>query len=112
MNPSRFEIWEVKLGEGKGHEQSGRRPGLVVSVDKFNHGPAGLVVLLPLTSVDKQIPWHVKVVPPEGGVKEESFVKTEDIRSVSEKRLTSRWGEVSENTMAKIEERLRILLDI
>lgn len=112
MNPSRSEIWEVKLGEGKGHEQSGRRPGLVVSVDKFNHGPAGLAVLLPLTSVDKQIPWHVKLVPPGGGVKEESFVKTEDIRSVSEKRLTSKWGEVSESTMAKIEERLRILLDI
>jgi len=112
MNPSRAEIWEVNLGEGKGHEQSGQRPGLIVSVNEFNHGPAGLVVVLPLTSVDKQIPWHVKIEPPEGGVTEESYIKTEDIRSLSKSRLSSRWGEVSKTTMADIKDRLRILLKV
>lgn len=112
MNPSRTEIWEVDLGKGKGHEQSDKRPGLLVSVDEFNHGPAGLVVLLPLTSRDKGIPWHVEITPNEGGVKKDSYIKCEDIRSVSVKRLRSRWGEVSGNTMKEVEERLKILLKL
>jgi len=61
--PSRGEIWMVNLNPVRGHEQAGRRPGLVVSVDLFNHGPAGLVVLLPVTSVRKCIPFHVQVEP-------------------------------------------------
>jgi mRNA interferase MazF len=106
MNPSWSEIWEVDPGKGKGHEQSGKRPGLLVSVDEFNHGPAGLVVLLPLTSRDKGIPWHVEITPDEGGVKKVSYIKCEDIRSVSVKRLKSRWGKVSGDTMGKVEKRL------
>ncbi|MFB6291213.1 MAG: type II toxin-antitoxin system PemK/MazF family toxin [Candidatus Bipolaricaulia bacterium] len=87
-----------------------KRPGLLVSVDEFNHGPAGLVVLLPLTSRDEGIPWHVEITPNEGGVKKVSYIKCEDIRSISVKRLRSRWGEASKDTMEKVEERLEILL--
>ena len=48
--PSRGEIWMVDLNPTRGHEQAGVRPALVVSVDTFNHGPAGLAVVLPVTS--------------------------------------------------------------
>ncbi len=41
------EIWRVNLNPSRGHEQAGIRPALIVSVDMFNHGPAGLVVVLP-----------------------------------------------------------------
>ncbi|MDQ7825423.1 MAG: hypothetical protein RDV48_21660 [Candidatus Eremiobacteraeota bacterium] len=30
-----------------GREQAGVRPGLIISVDQFNHGPAESVVLVP-----------------------------------------------------------------
>jgi mRNA interferase MazF len=85
---------------------------LVISVDPFNHGPAGLVVLLPLTSVAKGIPFHVQIQPPEGGLKVKSFVKCEDIRSISKERLARRWGTVSQSTLAAVEDRLRILLGL
>lgn len=62
--PSRGEVWMVDLDPTKGHEQAGRRPGLVVSVDLFNHGPADLVVLVPITSKAKGIPFHVEVNQP------------------------------------------------
>ncbi len=32
--PRRSEIWWVDLNPTRGHEQSGRRPGLVISVSK------------------------------------------------------------------------------
>ena len=88
------------------------RPGLVVSVDPFNHGPAGLVVLLPLTSVAKGIPFHVAVDAPEAGLKARSFIKCEDIRSVAKERLSGRLGKVSATTMTAVEDRLRILLGL
>ena len=96
--PSRGEVWLVDLNPSRGHEQAGVRPGLVVSVDPFNHGPAGLVVLLPLTRIGKGIPFHVELNPPEGGVKVKSFIKCEDIRSVAKERLSRRWGRVSGST--------------
>lgn len=110
--PSRGEVWLVNLNPTRGHEQAGVRPGLVVSVDPFNHGPAALVVLLPLTSIAKGIPFHVEIIPPEGGVKVKSFIKCEDIRSVAKERLSQQCGKVSASTLAAVEDRLRILLSL
>ncbi len=111
-DPSRGEVWLVDLALTRGHEPAGTRPGLVVSVDPFNHGPAGLVVVLPLTSVAKGIPFHVEIRPPEGGVKLKSFIKCEDVRSVAKDRLSRRWGKVSGNTLMAVEDRLRILFGL
>lgn len=110
--PSRGEIWLVDLNPVRGHEQAGKRPALVISVDLFNSGPAGLVVVLPITSKDKKIPLHVRISPPEGGVKEESFIMCEAIRSISTERLMARLGEVSKSTILKVEDRVRVLLGL
>ena len=110
--PSRGEIWLVDLNPTRGHEQSGVRPALVVSVDTFNQGPAGLAVVLPVTSRGKGIALHVSVDPPEAGLTMRSFIKAEDVRSVAVERLTRRLGQVSRATMDQVEDRLRILLGL
>ncbi len=110
--PGRGEVWLVDLSPTRGHEQAGRRPGLVMSVDLFNQGPAGLVVMLPLSTMAKGIPFHIEINPPEGGVKQKSFVKCEDIRSVAKERLLRRYGVVYPGTIAAVEDRLRILLNL
>lgn len=109
---SRGNIWLLDLNPTRGHEQAGRRPGLIVSVDMFNHGPADLLVIVPLTTKDKRNPLHVVVQPPEAGLKQRSFVKCEDIRSVAKERLISRWGTVSAPTITQVEDRLRVLLSL
>jgi mRNA interferase MazF len=110
--PSRGEIWLIKLGPTQGHEQAGKRLGLVMSVDLFNHGPAGIVVIIPMTTIAKGIPFHVGVEPPEGGLDRPSFIKCEDIRSITKARLVKPLGKVTEDTLAEVEDRLRILLDL
>jgi mRNA interferase MazF len=112
LQPSRGEIWLVDLNPTRGHEQAGKRPGLIVSVDLFNSGPAGLVVLVPLTTREKGIPFHVEIRPPEGGLEKRSFIKCEDVRSVAKERLSERLGTVSPGTLSEVEDRLRILLDL
>ena len=86
-DPFRGDIWTVDLDPTRGHEQAGRRPALVISVDLFNQGPADLVVVLPITSKAKGVPLHVGITPPEGGVRMPSYIKCEDIRSVSKQRF-------------------------
>jgi len=110
--PSRGEIWLVDLNPTRGHEQAGVRPGLIMSTDLFNHGPAGLVVVLPLTTRTRGVPLHIQVTPPEGNARQPSFIKCEDLRSISTERLVERWGVVSTGTMAAVADRLRILLEL
>jgi mRNA interferase MazF len=71
-----------------------------------------LLIVLPLTSKDKHQPLHVAVVPPEGGVTTPSFIKCDDIRSVSKLRLKRVLGRVGPETMESVEETLRILLGL
>ena len=110
--PVRGEVWLVDLNPVRGHEQAGKRPGLVVSVDLFNQGPAGLVVILPITTKAKGIPFHVEINISEGGLTKRSFIKCEDIRSIAKERLLKNVGRVSEETMKAVEDRLRILLNL
>lgn len=108
--PLRGEVWLADLDPTRGHEQAGRRPVLVLSDDIFNKGPAGLVIVLPLTSTLRSIPSHVRLSPPEGGLKNESAALCEAVRSISKDRLLRRWGAVSPPSMRRIEDVLRILL--
>ena len=110
--PFRGEVWMVHLDPTRGHEQAGRRPGLIVSVDPFNQGPGGMTVIMPLTTKEKHIPLHVRVEPPEGGLSQVSFIRCEDVRSVSQERLIRRVGQVSPVIMATVEDCLRLLLGL
>lgn len=110
--PLRGEIWTIDLDPTRGHEQAGKRPALIVSDDVFNAGPAGLVIVLPLTSKSKGVRTHVAVQPPEGGLRKMSFIKCEDVRSASIERLEKRLGVISPATMEAVAMRLRILMDL
>src|SRR5688572_10570973 len=107
---SRGDIWFIDLSDPpKGHEQAGNRPALIVSVDKFNHGPAALVIAIPISKVPKGIPTHVEINPPEGGVTIRCFIKCETIRSISTVRLVKHLGKVKPSTLEKVDDHLKIL---
>ena len=110
MSVGRGEIWLADLNPTRGHEQAGKRPVAVVSEDRLNNGPAELVIVLPITSTIRPIPSHIVVAPPEGGLTARSAVICEAIRSISTGRLVERWGRLSQRSLARIEDVLRILL--
>lgn len=109
---ARGEIWLLDFNPVVGHEQAGRRPGLVASVDLFNTSPAELVVAVPLTTTHRRVRSHVPIDPPEGGLRRRSYIMCENLRSVSTTRLIRHLGTVDAATMAAVEDRLRILLDL
>jgi len=112
QHPSRGEVWQVDLRPVRGREQDGTRPALVLSVDKFNHGPADLVIVIPITSRDKRIPTHVPVPKGEGGLDEDSFIKCEDIRSISKERLVRYRGDVTYPRIEQTQRLVRVLLGL
>lgn len=111
-DPARGDIWCVRFDPIVGREQGGERPCLVFSDDRFNQSRAELVIVLPITRTGRGLASHVRVTPPEGGLKDVSFIKCEDIRSISKRRLQTRWGKVSPSTLAAVEDRVRLLLNL
>lgn len=111
-DPVRGEVWYARLDPIVGHEQGGERPCLIISDDRFNHSHAGLAVVVPITRTERGLGSHVRIDPPEGGLTDVSFIKCEDIRSISKLRLWSKWGKVAPRTLAEVEDRMRILLNL
>ena len=81
-DPARGEIWYTRFDPIVGREQGGERPCLVFSDDRFNQSRAELAIVLPITRAERGIASHLRVTPPEGGLKDISFIKCEDIRSI------------------------------
>jgi mRNA interferase MazF len=110
--PAHGEVWIADLRPARGHEQDGTRPVLVVSLDPFNHPRRGLVVTVPLTTTFADLPSHVRISPPEGGITRVSYALCEHVRSISHVRLGRRLGKVSPRTMASVSDPLRHILGI
>jgi mRNA interferase MazF len=96
----------------EGHEQAGRRPALILSVDIFNASAADLVTVLPITTKPRAVRTRIEIVPPEGGLSSSSFVIGEQVRTVSKRRVARRVGAVTAATMAKVEDVVRMVLGL
>lgn len=106
--PDRGDIVWVSFARTEGHEQAGRRPGLVLSPAAYN-GRVGLALLCPVTSVEKGYPFEV-ALPPDGAV--HGVVLSDQIRSLDWRarhtELASRVPEaVVSEVLAKLEALLR-----
>ncbi len=61
--PERGEVVWIAMSPSVGHEQTGRRPGLVVSPSSYNR-KVGLAIVCPITSHAKGYPFEVAI--PDG----------------------------------------------
>ena len=100
--PMQSEIWMADLDPNRGHEQAGKRPVLVVSADAFNSSPAGLVVVVPITSKFKGMRAHLPIDPGTTGLRTKSYVISEQPRTISTLRLGKRIGSVPAATMIDV----------
>lgn len=57
-------------------------------------------------------PTEVRVQAPEGGLKKDSVVLLNQIRTVDKRRLVEPWGELIPATLEKVDEALRISLGL
>ena len=109
--PRLGEVWSVTFDPVQGHEQGGVRPGLVISNNLFNRTPHTLCILAPLTRVDRGIPSHVPIDPPEGGLRDRSFILCEQVKSLSVSRLHRRIGTVEPSTVERVQAIAGLFID-
>jgi mRNA interferase MazF len=101
--PQQGDFIAIAFEPQTGHEQSGRRPALVVSHDLFNQR-TGLAIVCPITNTRRDYPFHVAI--PEGG-EVACFVMVEQVRSIDFRaRQAKRIGTASE---AVVQETLALL---
>lgn len=112
MTARRGEIWLVDFGAPIGREQSGRRPAVVVSADRLNEGPAGVIIVVPCTTTRRGLPSHIELDPQTSGLDHLSYAKCEDVKSISEPRLIGRLGVVNDEAQFAIMRTLRFLLEL
>jgi mRNA interferase MazF len=113
-NSHRGEIWLVDLNPTRGHEQAGpSRPCLVVSANELNLGPAGLVIVVPITKTARDNPFHISVSTIESGLSFDSAIMCDQVRAISKDRLIRPVGKrMTPNIMMTVEDRLKILFNI
>jgi mRNA interferase MazF len=100
--PARGDVWLARLDPTAGHGQSRTRPVVVVSRDAFNAAGWRLCLCVPLSSRDRGSPLHVRIDPPEGGVRTTSFALVDQMRALDQSRLERRWGAVDPGTHRQI----------
>lgn len=88
------------------------RPTLIISSDIFNHGPGGLVTVVPITTRSRPLHSYLPITPPDGGLTQQSFIICHQARTIATERLGKRLGILSPQLLAQVGRRLRILLDL
>jgi mRNA interferase MazF len=101
--PKAGEVWYVNFDPQVGREQGGIRPALVISNDTFNLVRNGLHIVVPLTSRDRELAYHVKIEPPEGGLTRTSLAMCEQERSQSVDRFRRLQGTVTSETLRSVQ---------
>lgn len=95
-----------------GHEQGGRRPFMVISINPMNRAAVELVIAVPLTTTNRGNELHVRLDPPEGGLNRVSFATPEMVRVLSTLRLRRRLGRASPDTVESVAKRVGILVGL
>lgn len=99
--PRRGQLYWVKIPD---EPRGKRRPALVVSPDSRNR-LASDVIVVPISTVLREAPTHVRLRAGEGGLAHASVVKCEQITTLQRDRLSSRalGGTLSPMRMTEIE---------
>jgi mRNA interferase MazF len=93
-------IW-AQLDPVQGHEQSGRRPVLVLSHEVFNQR-SGTVIACALTSQEPRAGFPLTLGLGNAKLPKQTWVKISQIRTLSVKRLGRKLGAVSFEEIAQV----------
>ena len=104
------DIWLANLNPGKGSEQAGERPVVIISGNMLNQY-LPIVIVCPLTSKIKNYKGNLVIQPEKNnGLTVPYEVLTFHIRSVSKDRLISKTGNIGPEQLAQIKKGLDDIL--
>jgi len=110
--PRRGSVFLVNLNPTLGSEIRKTRPAVILQNDIGNQYSSTTIVA-PITSGEEAIfPVEVAVQPPEGGLANPSLILLSQIRTIDKRRLVKKLGELSADTMARVDRAALISLGL
>ena len=97
------------LNPTRGHEQSGRRPVLILSADVFNER-SGTVIAVALTTQPQRAGFPLTLELGSAQLPKPSWIKISQIRTLSAQRIGPRLGAASPEEVARVIEGLNEIL--
>jgi mRNA interferase MazF len=111
--PKRGEIYIVNFDPTIGSEINKTRPALILQNNIGNHySPVTIVAAISSHTDNTVYPTEVLIVPPEGGLSEESVVVLNQIRTIDKKRLIKKVGELNSKSMEQVNRAVEISLGL
>lgn len=109
------EVWLADLGDTTppGREQQGiGRPVLIVSSDLHNSAVRTTAMVTPITSRLRGWPTHVRLPAGTAKLRHDSEVMVEQLRVIDSRRLVRRIGNVDQDLLAEVSDRIRMMLGL
>ena len=111
--PERGEVFLVNFDPTIGSEIKKTRPALIIQNDIANeHSPITIVAAITSKFDDKLYPTEVEIIAGEGGLKQDSVVLLNQIRSIDCQRLAKKLGKVKDSTLRKVDLSIKISLGL
>ena len=111
MKPNRFEVWLADLSPRMGTEPGKKRPVGVMQTDLLN-GFHPSTIVCPMTSKVKPGIEILRVRVTSAGLDKPSDILIDQVRAIDNRRLLNRLGRLTKPQARKLQENLRILLDL
>lgn len=99
-------VW-ADFSRTRGREQAGQRPAVIVASNDYLESVPNLVIAVPVTTVDRGWPHHVRLGGAAMKLHKPSWALTEQPRTISRDRLARTAGGVDAECLAEIDRWLR-----
>ena len=108
----RGEIYYVDWSSGRGSEQGGIRPAIIIQNDTGNQFSPTTIVAAISTQQRSPYPFQVSITAEESGLSEDSIIKCEQIQTIDQSRLGRLVGVLSGEKMAAVDLALHLSLSL
>lgn len=110
MVVKRGDMFYADLSPVVGSEQGGIRPVIIIQNDVGNlHSPTVIAAAITSQKGKNRLPTHIEINCKENGLKSDSVILTEQIRTIDKSRLKEKIGHVEdEDVMLKINNALGV----
>ena len=113
-SPRRGEIWDVNWSPGRGAEQQGTRPALIIQNDRGNGSVTyPLTIVASMSRTERELSLHVRISPTEeNGLTDYTDVKCEQVMTIEKSRLIRRRGTITPEELRMVDNALRLSLGL
>lgn len=114
MQIKQFQVWIADLNPRKGTESGKTRPVLIVQTNLLNKIPHPSTIICPITTNVKKEAEILRIHLKKGmaNLHQDCDVMLDQIRTIDNKRLINKVGNLPKDLIERIKENIKIIIDL